>query len=174
MATANKTLETRIQLKSDTEANWIAHPLVPLAGELIIYTADASHPYTRLKIGDGSTSTSNLPFIDSGTINGKEVELVKAADSTIFPLSGSPDNLYVDLSTNAIYHYTGASGYTKLSNFTYNISKTNVSEITRWRAGSMTSATVTNNILIIDNGLAPELLYEPKSVVQNVTKEGTE
>lgn len=173
MATANNTINTRIQLKHDTEANWIAHPIIPLMGEIVIYTADATHPYSRVKIGDGSTNTTNLPFIDSGTLNGKEVELVKMADFNSFPLSGSPDKLYVDLSTNTIYHCTGANGYTKLSNFTYTVTKTEVSNITRWRGGRITQASINNNTLTIDNGLAPELLFESKSVVQNVTKEGT-
>lgn len=174
MATANNTINTRIQLKHDTEANWLAHPIIPLVGEVIIYTPDITHSYSRLKVGDGSTNTTNLPFIDSGTLNGTEVELVKAANFNSFPLSGSPDKLYVDLSTNTIYHCTGANGYTKLSNFTYTIAKTSVSDITHWRAGRITKASIENNVLTIDNGLAPELLYESKSVVSNITKEGTE
>ena len=173
MATANNTINTRIQLKHDTEFNWLAHPIVPLLGELIIYTADSTHAYSRLKVGDGITNTTDLPFIDSGTLNGTEVELVKFATYDNFPSAGSPDKLYVDLSNNAIYHYTGYNGYAKLSNFEYNITKTVVSYITWWSAGRMTNLSVTNNVLKVNNGFAPELLYEPKSVVQDITKEGT-
>ena len=78
MATSTNTIKTRIQLKSDTEANWNkAGPkegsdgFVPLLGELIVYTADSTHPFSRLKIGDGNTNVVSLPFIDAGTINGE-------------------------------------------------------------------------------------------------------
>jgi len=77
MAVSNNTIKTRIQLKSDTEANWNkagpkdnSNGFVPLSGELIIYSADAAHPFSRLKVGDGVTNVVNLPFIDSGTLNG--------------------------------------------------------------------------------------------------------
>jgi hypothetical protein len=49
-----KVIKTRIKMKSDTEANWSRQiNFVPMAGEIIIYSADASHPYSRLKVGDG-------------------------------------------------------------------------------------------------------------------------
>ena len=32
---SNGTYKMRIQLKADTEANWRAHPIVPLANEII-------------------------------------------------------------------------------------------------------------------------------------------
>jgi len=118
MATANNTIKTRIRLKSDTEANWNkAGPkdgsagFVPLAGELIVYSADATHPFSRLKVGDGSTNVVNLPFIDAGTLNGNETEIVKKENFAAFPSPGSEDKLYVDLETNRIYHYSPASGY---------------------------------------------------------------
>ena len=80
MATSTNTLKTRVQLKSDTEANWNkAGPkegsagFIPLLGELIVYTADDAHPFSRLKIGDGSTNVVRLPFIDAGTIGGNSL-----------------------------------------------------------------------------------------------------
>lgn len=168
---ATNTLTSRIRLKADTEANWTAHPIIPLAGELIIYSADATHSYTRLKVGDGTTNVNALPFIDSGTINGEEVEIAKYASFSAFPARGSEDKLYIDLSNNRIYHYTGTSGYTQLSNFEFNISKTSAAKITSWSPGRMTNATVENNTLIITNGLLPELLYYDTQVVSNITKE---
>jgi hypothetical protein len=84
MAESTKTLKTRVQLKSDTEANWKKSVLVadggekesgnsfiPLLGELIVYTADDAHPFSRLKVGNGSTNVVKLPFIDAGTISGE-------------------------------------------------------------------------------------------------------
>ena len=66
MARSN-TINTRIQLKNDTEANWMSSVhiadggtkpndegtnFIPRKGEVIIYTADDTHPFPRLKVGD--------------------------------------------------------------------------------------------------------------------------
>ena len=60
------TVKTRTQLKYDTEANWNkAINFIPLKGEVIIYSADDSHPFCRLKIGDGINKVRDLPFIIS-------------------------------------------------------------------------------------------------------------
>ena len=68
-------VRTRIQLKNDTEANWDkAIHFVPLLGEVIIYSADDTHPFSRLKVGDGITTVVNLPFIDASTLNGKDID----------------------------------------------------------------------------------------------------
>ena len=57
------TFQTRIQNKSDTEQNWNAKSsFVPLKGEIIVYEGD-----NKIKIGDGVTTLSNLPFIVSET-----------------------------------------------------------------------------------------------------------
>ena len=177
MATSLGSFNTRIQLKSDTEANWNAHPIVPLLGEMIIYTADNTHNYTRLKVGDGNTSVVNLPFVDAGTIGGHTLPpeaVATYANKTLFPYPGREGTLYIDLATNIIYCYTPASGYTQLSNFTYNIEKTNVSNITYWRTGSQTKMLCNSGILQVTSGVVPSLNYETISVVRNITKEVAE
>ena len=69
---ANNTIKTRIQLKNDTEEHWsLATNFIPKEGEVIIYSADDTHPFSRLKVGDGTTNVVDLPFIDSVTLNGK-------------------------------------------------------------------------------------------------------
>lgn len=76
---ANSTVKTRIQLKNDTENNWNkALSFIPLAGEVIIYSPDDSHPFSRIKIGDGATTVINLPFIDATTINGVDINNIVA------------------------------------------------------------------------------------------------
>lgn len=71
---AQDTVKARIRLKTDTESNWDkALNFVPLKGEVIVYSTDESHPFCRLKIGDGKTNVVGLPFIDSATINGKQL-----------------------------------------------------------------------------------------------------
>ena len=181
MATSNNTIKTRIQLKSDTEANWNkAGPkdgslgFIPLRGELIIYSADETHAFSRLKIGDGQTNIVDLPFVDAGTINGEEVEIVKRENFDAFPSPGSSDKLYIDLSTNNIYHFTGATGYTQLSNFAYTVNKDTIKNITYWGPGRAASAVIQNNVLKITNGIAPQLFTEDKSVVTDVYREGNE
>ena len=158
---------TRIQLKSDVEANWLLVPnFVPLAGELIIYSPDGTHGYCRLKVGDGSTSISNLQFIDAGTINGHDTEIVKLSTINDRPQPGSPDKLYIDLSTNKIYHYDAHSGYSQLANFTFTTK--DVSKITSWKPGITTDVSVNQNILKIKNGSLPELLYYDTEVLGSV------
>ena len=62
---AEKTLNTRIQMKTDPEANWNkATNFIPKNGEIIIYATDATHSYQRLKVGDGTKKVNELPFIN--------------------------------------------------------------------------------------------------------------
>lgn len=62
-----KTFNTRIQLKIDEENNWIAQDPVLLDGEMIIVTTDAGD--VRMKIGDGTSTYTELPFTDEKIIN---------------------------------------------------------------------------------------------------------
>lgn len=77
---AGQSVRTRIQLKNDTEANWNkAIHFIPLKGEPIIYSIDEVHPFFRVKIGDGVTTVTNLPFIDAATINGMDINNIVPA-----------------------------------------------------------------------------------------------
>lgn len=61
-----KQLKSRLLQKHDTEANWNkATNFIPKAGELIVYDVDDTYDYTRLKVGDGITIVSNLPFFSN-------------------------------------------------------------------------------------------------------------
>lgn len=72
---AEKTLNTRIVHKHDAEANWLnAINFTPKKGEIIIYDADENYDYQRIKIGDGITLVSDLPFFI------EETELITIAD----------------------------------------------------------------------------------------------
>lgn len=58
-----KTFNTRIIHKHDIELNWLKTPdFIPMSGELIIYDVDENNKYARMKIGDGVTTISDLPF----------------------------------------------------------------------------------------------------------------
>jgi len=139
MATSSNTIKTRIQLKSDTEANWNkAGPkegssgFIPLLGELIVYTEDDTHPFSRLKIGDGSSDVVSLPFINAGIVR-------TFTNTSLFPSPGEENVIYIDLQYNILYCYKYSSGYHQLSNFDYTIETAAVSHIERWLNGSMTS-----------------------------------
>ena len=171
---ATNTLEGRIRLKMDTEENWNANPIVPLAGELIIYSADSTHSYSRLKVGDGSSSVTALPFIDAGTIQGSELpdgSVYTFPNRSSFPYPGVPNSLYIDLSKNIIYCYTSTGGYAQLSNFTYSVERTQVSNITYWRTGVQPTFNAEGGILKVTTGVLPSLNYETISVVRNISKE---
>ena len=174
LGNSNNTITTRIQLKSDTEANWIANPIIPLAGEMIIYTPDANHPYSRLKVGDGTNTVTNLPFIDAGTLNGDDAIIEKCANFNSFPSPGDPNRLYIDLATASLYHYTAETGYTPLGQTGFTVTQTTVREVAYWGAGSMTTASVNSGILTITNGFAPQLLTQNVSVINSVTASGGE
>lgn len=63
---ADITLNTRIQLRNDTEANWllVADTAFPLVGEICI-TNDGEHK-GQFKIGDGTSTWGELPYANSG------------------------------------------------------------------------------------------------------------
>ena len=173
MATNTNTIKTRVQLKSDTEENWNkAGPkngslgFVPLLGELIVYTADTAHPFSRLKIGDGATNVVELPFIDAGTVGGIEPEFRMYADTTEFPQPGDTNKLYMDLSTGKLYQFIPMRGYVKI----YQANKSTVSHIVEWRAGVMTTLSYENGTLQASNGIAPSLSFESISAMTDIVK----
>lgn len=169
----DKVIKTRIQLKNDIETNWNkAINFIPKPGEIIIYSADDSHPFSRLKVGDGNTTVTTLPFIDAGTINGEVLAdvIITGANRYAFPPIGQENKLYVDLDKNVIYCYKRNSGFSQLSHFKYTTIKTQISTINSWNPGIMTTALVDNNQLVINNGSAPTLNLGTLDVVTNISE----
>lgn len=84
MANDIKRMKVRLVCKHDTETNWAkASNFKPEKGELIIYDIDNNHSYERMKIGDGNTLVSNLPFVlDNVVINTSN--LAKLNESNTF------------------------------------------------------------------------------------------
>lgn len=143
-----------------------------MAGEIIIYSADDSHPYSRLKVGDGTTTVISLPFIDAGTINGEVLAdvIITGANRYSFPPIGQEHKLYVDLDKNVIYCFKPVGGYTQLSHFKYTATKTQISTINSWNPGIMTTALVNEQALIINNGTAPTLNLGTLNVVTDISE----
>lgn len=185
---ASKTVNTRIQLKSDTEAHWNLSALerdggtkttgttfVPLAGELIIYSPDNGSPaYCRLKVGDGVHSVPQLEFIDAGTINGYTYNgdnIIFGATARQFPRAGATDKLYVALDTQSIYCFLNNGGlYKKLPNITWETKE--IKAVKKWDAGKMTILKFEDNKLSAENGVAPELETEDVTVTINLSYPG--
>ena len=62
---SEKRIVGRVVQKHDIEANWLkATNFIPMQGEVIIYDIDSTYSYERVKVGDGKTLVSALPFID--------------------------------------------------------------------------------------------------------------
>ena len=82
------TIKSRILLKNDTQENWDkAINFIPLPGEIIIYNADDEYDYQRVKIGNGTTTVTNLPFVydiitdeEIGEICGASIERGEAVE----------------------------------------------------------------------------------------------
>ena len=109
--TSNKTLKTRIVNKNDIEENWLkAESFSPMEGEIVVYNPDATHSYARLKVGDGTTLVSNLPFVSDNIVstndNTKKLYLtgVEKADGTHY----YNDSVYVE---NSIIYGLGWNDY---------------------------------------------------------------
>ena len=90
---SSDTVKARIRLKNDTEKNWNkTRHFVPLKGELIVYSADEAHPFSRLKVGDGITLVGDLPFCGA----------VHPGDSG----AGDDKNIYIDTAAHWLSHST--------------------------------------------------------------------
>lgn len=73
-----KTLKTRIRHRHATEEKWNSIPnFIPRVGELIFYDADNEHDSPRAKLGDGTTTIDNLPFVsDAEQISSSELDAI--------------------------------------------------------------------------------------------------
>lgn len=73
---AERNLNTRIVNKHDTETNWNkATNFIPKQGEIIVYDADSTYSYPRIKIGDGKTNVISLPFLITAITYGEIDEI---------------------------------------------------------------------------------------------------
>ena len=71
-----KVLKTRILLKHDSEENWLKTTgFIPLAGEMIIYDADETYDYERIKIGNGIDNVNSLVFVNEEITESKIDEI---------------------------------------------------------------------------------------------------
>lgn len=77
-------LKTRIQLRHDTEENWllVANTLVPLAGEACLTTDGANKG--KIKYGDGSSTWGQLEYSGGSDVVEVDSSIVKFDDDFTF------------------------------------------------------------------------------------------
>ena len=95
---ANVTVKTRIVNKHDTTANWNARStFIPKAGEIIIYT-----DIHKVKVGDGTSTISTLPFIDDKDLSNyvTESELSSTIGETVTSISKTIDLVEDEITTH--------------------------------------------------------------------------
>lgn len=85
-----KVLKTRIKQRIDTAENWAQTTEAPLEGELIIYKSTDSTIPDKIKIGDGVTTASNLPFITNEYATDEEI-LAAMIEADLMPAAQLED-----------------------------------------------------------------------------------
>lgn len=73
---SEKIINGRLINKHNSETNWSkAVNFTPKKGEIIIYDKDSNYNYERMKIGDGATVVSALPFVNE-IITNDEIDAI--------------------------------------------------------------------------------------------------
>lgn len=69
-------MKARISQLHKTEAEWLKFKdWKPAAGELVVYDSDTACPYSRVKVGDGQRTLSELDFFIDSAINSTLLKL---------------------------------------------------------------------------------------------------
>lgn len=117
---SNRILTTHMQMRSDTEANWIANDPLLMMGELGL-TTDGENK-GRFKIGDGVTAWSGLAYYGSGTTPGGDqyvtIDMLENGEVAL-PVATETQagGIVSAMGTNAIYvnHVTGVASVASVS-----------------------------------------------------------
>lgn len=73
-------IKTRVINKHGKESDWNnTTTFIPQYGEMIVYDPDETHPYSRVKMGNGTNLPKDLPFLDAGSISGMDMNNITAA-----------------------------------------------------------------------------------------------
>lgn len=103
---SNRVLTTHMQMRSDTEANWIANDPLLMMGEFGL-TTDGENK-GRFKIGDGATAWSGLAYYGSGTTPGGDqyvtIDMLESGEVAL-PVATETQagGIVSAMGTNAIY-----------------------------------------------------------------------
>lgn len=81
----------------DTEANWDkATSFIPMLSEKVVYLPDESHPYCRVKFGDGKTLLKDLEFNSTAELN----HLFNGKDDILYFDGGKITDYYTEEDTD--------------------------------------------------------------------------
>lgn len=107
----NTQLNTRIQIKIDTENAWnlVSTTFVPLSGEMCIYRMNDGS--IRIKVGDGATTVGSLDFIDEQL----QVEVTNLSETVYKAILYESDEAITDCNEWL------TNGYAKTSTATSNL-----------------------------------------------------
>ncbi len=92
---AKNNLNVRILQKRDTASNWTSQNPTLMKGEIAI--VDTSQGETRLKIGNGSSTFTELPFIDEPLRNSLQS---KSGNNVVYQTTDSQDGSDIQLSVS--------------------------------------------------------------------------
>ncbi len=103
-------VKTRIKQKNDSTANWNtanAGGFKPLQGEIIVY-----NDVNRIKIGDGSNTVSNVPFLDANCVHLTDNETINGYKKFENPITikGSISNSDIMLGATNAANNPGMAG----------------------------------------------------------------
>ena len=171
---AEKLIDGRIVHKHDTEANWNkATNFIPKKGETIIYDPDSTYSYARVKVGDGTTKVTSLPFIDNA-IKTAQTNLSDTVDSV---KNNSITALSVSGRTITYTKGSGATGTitTQDNNTTYSAGTgLSLSGTTFNHKNSITAATAqgsaSKTLAFGDTFTIPTITYDAQG---HITSKGT-
>lgn len=102
---AQKILKTRIKQRIDTAENWAKITEAPLEGEIIIYKSTDDTIPDKVKIGDGVTTASNLPFITDIDTNNLSAG-VRIPESETNTLGSTTQGIYWENGRPQLMTYT--------------------------------------------------------------------
>lgn len=152
----------------DTSEGWVGKPtVVPNLGQIIVYDKDSTHNYARIKVGDGVTIASQLPFIDAGTVNGQTIlDVIKRYDTKdSFPAIGDLKSFYFDTTNEVLYCWTNNSGYVRLSSAADEYRSISLQSLLTWDEGSPTTINAHEGTMFVVNGTSPSLDIANTSVL---------
>lgn len=112
-----KVIKTRIKQKIDSLSNWITHDPILLQGEIGIVQGD----YPKIKIGDGVSKFSQLPYSNNNITVGTSDSLSTVSDLSIITVtpeeyseklnSGISDNQLYVVSSDYLYGFNNPIKY---------------------------------------------------------------
>lgn len=186
-----KVIKTRIKQKIDSLNNWITHDPILLQGEIGIVQGD----YPKIKIGDGVSKFSQLPYSNNNITVGTADSLSTVSDLSIITVtpeeyseklnSGISDNQLYVVSSDYLYGFnnpikyvgdgteaTDAATVNQLSNYIQDLSSSTDKAISTKLNSYLpiSGGNITSNLSVSGTLSVSEALSSKTSAILNVAK----